>query len=129
MENVTVIETVETVEKMTRRDFLNAVINGEFSENVVGFATAELEKLDAQNEKRRTTLTAKQKENEELMVRIEQEVLTKEPMTASEVGAAMEISTQKASALLKKLADGGKVEVTSVKRPGTKSTAKAYSLV
>ena len=130
--NVATIETVETVEnteKFTRRDFLNAVLAGEYSEQVVNFATTELGKMDAQNEKRKTTLTKKQEANEELIERIKTEVLSETAMTASEVAAVVEVSTQKASALLKKLADAGKVQVTSVKRPGTKSTVKAYSLV
>lgn len=46
---------MSTNSAMTTRDFLNAVINGDISENVVSKANEMLVALDARNEKRRTS--------------------------------------------------------------------------
>jgi len=46
---------MSTNSAMTTRDFLNAVINGDISENVISKASEMLVALDARNEKRRAS--------------------------------------------------------------------------
>ena len=114
------------VEKFTNRDGFTAIVNGEITEGVVLWAKHELEKLDARNDKRKNTKTKAQVENEGIMTAI-LETLAGGAMVASEIASAVGISTQKASALCKLLADSGKVVVADVKAKG-KGTVKQYSL-
>lgn len=106
---------------MTQREFYNAVINGTITEEMVTFATESIEKLDIRNAKRSERETKTQKENKPIIEKIAS-VLTSEPMLASEIASACEISTQKASALAKKV-EG--VSVCDVKVKG-KGTQKGY---
>ena len=69
------------MDKMTKREFYTAIKNGEIDEQVKLFASEELEKMDAVNEKRRNTLSKKAKENEPLLQQITDEILTEEPKT------------------------------------------------
>ena len=112
---------------MTNREFYTNIINGTINDEVIAHATASLEKLDATNEKRRNTPSKTQVENQPLMDKIANEVLTAEPKTASDVAAVLEISVQKASALLRALVNDGKATVTDVK-VAKKGTQKAYAL-
>lgn len=90
------------------------------------FAEAAIVKLDETNEKRKNTPTKKQKENAEIVARM-REVLTATPQTAMDVAAGLEISTQKASALLRQLMEAGVAVQTEVK--GAKGAkVKAYAL-
>ena len=106
---------------MTKREFLNAVIAETTNSDLASFAVSELEKLDARNAKRANTLSKTQKENAPLIAKIAT-LLTSEPKLASELAKEMEISTQKASALVKKV-EG--VSVCDVKVKG-KGTQKGY---
>ena len=115
------------MDKMTKREFYTAVMKGEIDEQVKLFATEELEKMDATNEKRRNTLTKKAKENEPLLNKIKSEILTEEPKTATDVAAVLEVSVQKASGLLRRLVEDGKAAKVDVKIKG-KGTQKGYTL-
>ena len=108
---------------MTKREFLNAVIANVEVAEIVEFAQAEIAKMDARNAKRTSTPSKAQIANEPIKARII-EVLTYEPMTASEVAEKVEISTQKASALLRQI-DG--LVITEVKVKG-KGKVKGYAL-
>jgi hypothetical protein len=111
---------------MTFRDFYTSILNtSNVSDDVKAFAEAELGKLDARNEKRRTTPSANQIANEGLKDSILAVLTT--PMFASDIASAVGISTQKVSALTKQLVESGKVTVTDVKVKG-KGTLKQYSL-
>lgn len=111
---------------MTRREFLEVVKSGEINDEVIAKADEMLEKLDAENEKRRNRVSKKALENEPIKERIV-EVLGDEPKTATEIGAEVEISTQKASALLRQLVEAGKANKVDVKVKG-KGTQKGYTL-
>lgn len=113
--------------KMTEREFLNLVINGNINEDVKAYATEGIAKLDAKNEKRKNTPTKEQLANEGLKSNI-LELLANSPMVASEVGASLGVSTQKASALCTLLVKEGKVAVADIKVKN-KGTVKQYSLV
>jgi len=114
-------------EKMTKREFLTAVLAMEgVTADVAEFAQAEVAKLDAVNEKRRNTPSKKDVENAPIMETLAG-MLTTEPVTASDVAPAAEISVQKASALLRKLVDEGKAVQVEVKIKG-KGAQKGYTL-
>jgi methylphosphotriester-DNA--protein-cysteine methyltransferase len=106
---------------MTNREFYTAIVNSDLSDEMKAFATDAIAKLDARNAKRASTLSAKQKENAPLIEKIAS-LLTSEPKLASELAKEMEVSTQKASALVKKV-EG--VSVCDVKVKG-KGTQKGY---
>lgn len=115
------------MDKMTKREFYTAIKNGEIDEQVKLFATEELNKMDAVNEKRRNTLSKKAKENEPLLDKIEREILTEEPKTATDVAAILNVSVQKASGLLRRLVEDGKAAKVDVKIKG-KGTQKGYTI-
>lgn len=108
---------------MTNREFYNAVITNAITEEVIAHAQNALVKLDERNAKRANTPSKTQIANEPIIKAIA-EVLTNEPMLASEIASAVGISTPKASALAKKV-EG--VKVTDVKVKG-KGTQKGYFL-
>ena len=108
---------------MTKREFFEAVIaNVEIGE-LVEFAKCEVAKMDERNAKRKNAPSKTQIANEPIIKAIA-EVLTNEPMRASEIAEAVGISTPKASALVKKV-DGVKVVDVKVKGKGTQ---KGYYL-
>lgn len=106
---------------MTNREFFNAVISAEINDEVIAHAKESLEKLDIRNAKRAERPSKTQKANEPIIKAIA-DLLTNEPMLASEIAEKCEISTQKASALVKKV-EG--VSVCDVKVKG-KGTQKGY---
>ena len=112
---------------MTKREVMNAIVNGEMNEEVKAWAEHEIEKMDAANEKRRNTLSKKAKENQPLIDRIVEEILSDEPKTASDVAAVLEVSVQKASALLREAVKAGRAAAEDVKIKG-KGTQKGYTL-
>ena len=115
------------MDKMTKREFYTAIMNGEIDEQVKLFASEELEKMDAANEKRRNTLSKKAQENQPLLQQITDEILTDEPKTATDVAAVLKVSVQKASGLLRRLVEEGKAAKVDVKIKG-KGTQKGYTL-
>ena len=111
---------------MTHREFYTSILASDFaSDDVKAFAQTELDKLDARNDKRRTTPTANQVANEGIKESILAVLTT--PMFASEIASAVGISTQKVTALCKQLNEAGKVAVDTVKVKG-KGELKQYSL-
>ena len=108
---------------MTQRDFYNAVIATVDNDELKAFATDAIAKLDERNAKRASKPSKTQIANEPIIKAIAS-VLTDEPMLASKIAELCEISTQKASALVKKV-DG--VQSVDVKVKG-KGTQKGYFL-
>ena len=106
---------------MTQREFYNGVIADTQNADLAKFAVEALEKLDARNAKRSEKPSKRSLENAPIIESIKG-LLTSEPMLASEVASALEISTQKASALLRQI-EG--VSVVDVKVKG-KGTQKGY---
>ena len=115
---------------MTSREFFNAVIEGNITDEIKDFAKSQIEKLDSKNAKRKTTDSKTQKENkaikESLLATMEKDKV----YTASEV-ARMEIegitSIQKASALLRQMVETGTLTSEEVKVKG-KGKVKGYRL-
>ena len=105
---------------MTKRELFTNVAAGIIDEETIAAAAVELEKIDAASNK-------KSKENQPLIDRIVNEILTTEPMTATDVAAILEVKVQKASALCRAAVAQGKVVQSEVKVP-KKGTQKAYAL-
>lgn len=111
---------------MTKREILNAIVNGEINEEVKAWAGAQIEKMDAANEKRRNSVSKKAQENAPLVKRIVGELLGEEPLTATDIAAALEVSPQKASALARRAVAEGNAVAHDIKVKG-KGTMKGYT--
>lgn len=111
---------------MTNREFLIAITTASVSDELKEFATAELAKLDAKNEKRRNTPSKEQIANEALKNTILD--LLAVPHLASELATACGVSTQKVSALCGQLVKEGRATVADFKVKG-KGTVKQYRAV
>jgi predicted Rossmann fold nucleotide-binding protein DprA/Smf involved in DNA uptake len=111
---------------MTNREFYTNIANGTITEDVIAHAAAQLVKMDEANEKRKNKPSKKATENAPILESITN-ALTTEPAVAADIAAAVGISTQKASALLRQLVANGTAAQSEVKVP-KKGTVKAYSL-
>lgn len=107
---------------MTKREMFEAIINGNINEDVIEMAKNEVAKMDEKNAKRRNSPSKRSIENEPIKEKI-REILTETPQSASEIAEKVEISTQKASALLRQI-DG--LKVTEIKVKG-KGKVKGYA--
>ena len=121
---------------MTKREVMNAIVNGEMNEEVKAWAEHEIEKMDAANEKRKTNPTGKAKANAELNATVKEaiyEVLTTVPTLVADIKAALaereiDVTPQRINALARILVDEGKVAATKVKVP-TKGEQRAYNKI
>ena len=111
---------------MTIREFLTNVSNGIVTDAEMEIARKEIAKMDAANEKRKNKPSKTAVENEPIKASI-LAVLTNDPQPASDIAALVEITPQKASALLRQLATAGAVAVSEIKVP-KKGTVKGYAL-
>ena len=111
---------------MTNREFFTNIINGTITEDTVESAKAAIAKMDAANEARKNQPSKAALENAPLLEKLETEILTDEPQTATAIGEIMGISTQKASSLLRQLVACGKAESHDEKVKG-KGTVKVYT--
>ena len=112
---------------MTNREFFNAIISTTaLSAELIEHATAELAKLDAANERRKNKPSKASIENAPILKTLE-DALTDVPQTAAELAVVAEISTQKASSLLRQLVASGVAAVTDVK-VAKKGTCTGYTL-
>lgn len=112
---------------MTKREFLNSIINGTLNDETAEFAAKELAQIDAGLEKRRNTLSPTQEANLKL-VEVLVAQLGDEPMTATMVynlGIDGVTSIQKANSLLGMAAREGLANVVEVAVKG-KGKQKGY---
>ena len=115
---------------MTNREFFTNIANGTITETEKEFALAAIAKLDATNEKRKNKTSPKDAEKQAADAVVREQIagiLTADPQTASDIATAVGISTQKASAQLRKLVADGVAVATDIKVP-KKGTCKGYSL-
>lgn len=96
---------------MTRREFFQAVANNEITEEVITYAVDAIEKLDAQNVKRREKPTKAQVENAELVQKMVEMFAGQSNVLAHDIAKKMDITTSKATALCRMAAKDGKVTV------------------
>ena len=124
---------------MTNREFYTTIAANEtLSEEIRNHATEQIAKLDATAEKRKGKASKaqveKRNENEALARHIVDTILKADPMTATDVAAAMaaetgeEIKVQKASYLCRLAKDLGLANQTEIKIP-SKGTQKGYSKI
>lgn len=108
---------------MTNREFYNAIINSNVSNELKNHAQCEIEKLDARNEKRASSPSKTAIANAPLIEKI-REFLEKsnEPMCAAEIGKALELTSNKVAAIIYSL----DVEITTKKYD--KRKVRAYAL-
>lgn len=113
---------------MTRRERLEAVINGNITAELIEECKVELEKMDAANAKRSEKQTAHQIENAKVAEDI-LAILTSEPKFVDEVIEKLdgEFTRQRVSGILTNLVKDGKVISEDVKVKG-KGKRKAYTL-
>lgn len=111
---------------MTNREFLTAVSTNAITEDVINYASEAIAKLDAANEKRKNKVSKTAEANAPIVASLTG-LLTSEPQTAADLAAAVGISTQKASSLLRQIVASGVAIATDVKIP-KKGTCKGYSL-
>ena len=113
---------------MTNREFFNAIINANVSDELTAHATAELEKLDKRNAQRSSKPSKIQLENEPIKAHL-LEILAVKPMTASEIrNTDPNLSSSKISTLCGQLAQEGKVSIQEIKVPKV-GKRNQYSLV
>ena len=93
----------------------------------IEWAKGMLAKMDEKNAKRKNTKSKEQIANDGIMNSIVEYIKTNGSQVASALGAALGISTQKASALCKILVEGGELTVADKKVKG-KGSVKEYSL-
>lgn len=122
---------------MTIREFYEAVVNANVSDELTEFATTGIAKLDATNAKRREKAAAKANVNQEFVDKLVS-MLGDEAKTATELkdmfaaeGITVindkEVTVQKISSLARVAVESGKVAKVDVKVKG-KGTQKAYIL-
>ena len=116
---------------MTNREFLTAIANStSLSSDLTEFATEQIAKMDARNEARKASSKPSKTAiaNEPIKASI-MEFLSKqsEPVIACVVGEGVNITTAKASSLLRQLVESGKVVKSEVKIP-KKGKVKGYSI-
>ena len=87
---------------MTMKQFLTAVTEMTEKPELVEFAKSQLEKLDEKNTKRRTTLTSAQKVTIQVVTSYASTLAKGEVVTSAIVSAALDVTSQRATALLKK---------------------------
>lgn len=111
---------------MTQREFLTKVIAGTVTDAEIEFAKASIEKLDKSNAAKAAKLAEKRAAEAPIYEALVA-CLTEDPQTASDLAAQVEeiTSTQKASAMLRKLVEAGTAVATDLKVNGR--TAKGYA--
>lgn len=112
---------------MTTREFLNAVITSNISEEMNDKAQALIDALDKKNSQRKAKPSKTAIANEPVKQAIVDYLTSNGKRVASEVGTALAISTQKASILCRQLVEDEVLTVEDVKVKG-KGTLKAYSI-
>jgi hypothetical protein len=113
---------------MTNRDFFTKVIALGDAE-LVEYATAAIAKIDADNEKRRAKNAEKRAEIQPTLDHIYEVILTDDPVTASDVAAALDgVSVQKATYFLKTLVAQEKAAQTEISIKG-KGKVKGYAKI
>lgn len=113
---------------MTNREFYTAIANGAMNDDLVAFAQEAIVKMDERNAKRNSKPSKTAVENEPIKAQIV-EFITKrnEFCIAGAIAEALEISTQKASALCRQLVEAGKLSEKEVKVP-KQGKRKAYGI-
>ena len=112
---------------MTQRNFFESIISGgTITDEMIEHATVELGKLVERAEKRKNYRTPAQKENDAIKESILACFVEGVSMTGKEVAEKVEITSQKANALLKQLVNENRLDVAQV--ANGKRLINSYSL-
>ena len=113
----------------TEREFLTAIVNGDFGTEFTDFAKARIAALDKKNADRKVSKSAlaHKAENDNIKGAILAALVADKFTVTADIAAAVGISTQKASALARQLVESGAVIVTDVSVKG-KGKVKGYAL-
>lgn len=102
---------------MTKREFLQAIINENVSAELKEYANQQLELLDTRNANRKSVVNSKKlAENQPILNGI-LELVSDTPIPASELSKQLDVSTQKISALCRQLVEKGQLEKVEIKIP------------
>lgn len=113
---------------MTNREFYTAIAEGKMTDELMQFAADAITKLDERNAKRSSKPSKTSIENEPIKVAIVEHLTDcGASKNATDIGAAIGVSTQKASALCRQLTAEGKLTVSEGKVKG-KGTQKFYAI-
>lgn len=97
---------------MTQKDFFESIMNGDdITEEMRTYAATELGKIEARAAKRKITRSSK---NDGLKEAILACFVGDTPMTGKEVATALEITPQKANAILRQMVEDGSLAVSQV---------------
>lgn len=97
---------------MTQKEFFERIMYGDvITEEMRTHAADEFEKIAVRAEKRKTTRNSKNDELKEAILACFVEGI---PMTGKEVATALEITPQKANAILKQMSEDGSLVVSQV---------------
>lgn len=97
---------------MTQKEFFESIMSSDvITEEMKTHAADELAKIEVRAEKRKTTRNSK---NDGLKEAILACFVEGTPMTGKEVATALEITPQKANAILKQMTEGGSLTVSQV---------------
>lgn len=117
---------------MTKREFLNAVINGTINNETAEFAAKELAQMEATLEKRKNTLTPKQEANLALCDVVYEKLNAETPTTATmlyEMGIEGITSIPKASSILRMLVKANRAVAEDVVVKGKSTIQKGYKRI
>ena len=128
--NVNVSTNANTKEgkAMTMREFMEQVISANISTEMTEYAQTAIAKMDAKNEKRKTTQSKTQEVNAEIKAKILEVMDNETVYTSAQISEVMALSTAKVTALLMQLVKDGKVEKSEVKIKG-KGKVNGYKKV
>ena len=114
---------------MTNREFYTAISEGKLTDEVKEFAVAAIEKLDNRNATHSTKPSKTQLENAPIKQALLDYLTTNAgQFTEADLGAALDITHNKAGALARQLVAEGKVTSAEVKFPKV-GKRKVYSIV
>lgn len=118
---------------ITLRQYHEAVISGNITDDIIAKARAEIAKLDATNAKRAEKAAEKAKENDPIKNAIYNLLVEKGAMVASAIGAALttpenEVTTSKASSMCRQMVEEHRLTVEDVKVKG-KGKVKQYTAI
>ena len=126
--NVSANANTKEGKAMTMREFMEQVISANISTKMTEYAQTAIAKMDAKNEKRKTTQSKTQEANAEIKAKILEMMDNETIYTSAQISEVMALSTAKVTALLMQLVKDGKVEKSEVKIKG-KGKVNGYKKV
>lgn len=126
--NVSANANTKEGKAMTMREFMDQVISANISTEMTEYAQTAIAKMDAKNEKRKTTQSKTQEANAKIKAKILEMMDNETIYTSAQISEVMALSTAKVTALLMQLVKDGKVEKSEVKIKG-KGKVNGYKKV